>query len=326
MDAHWIVDLSVERRVVIEGGDAVDRAAFFEWLWARCDGLVGIDEGGIAVEDAAALGLVPSARVLDAAAAPPGRDWVAGAPVQAVACWFTTAAAADAALALLANVGGCRMDRVRQETAAAMPDWRQGFSPIAVPGFGTVCPAWEPGTAAATAAGARIFIEPGVGFGTGLHETTQLCLRALAAWHAAGGPLDRVLDFGSGSGILGIAAAVLGAAQVDAVESDTAVHAAIRSNAVRNGVAARVRLAESLAACGGPCDLVMANIVADVLAKHADDLCRRVRGARASQLILSGLMADDVPRIVAAYAAALPATPRITCDGEWRCVVFPVTP
>lgn len=326
MDGHWIVDLSLDRTVAISRGDAVDREAFFEWLWAHCDGLVGVDEGSVAAEDAAALGLVPSPRVLDAAATPPDRDWVADAAVPVVACWFTSQAAAAAAVTLLAGIGGCRVTGIRHEAAVAVPDWRSGFGPIVVPGFGTVFPAWEDGMAAATAAGVRMFIEPGAGFGTGLHETTQLCLRALAEWQAGGGPLDRVLDFGSGSGILGIAAAVLGAAHVDAVESDTAVHAAIRSNAVRNGVGARVRVAESLAAGDGPCDLVMANIVADVLAKHADDLCRRVRGARASQLILSGLLADDVPRIVAAYAAALPAAPRITVAGEWRCVVFSITP
>ena len=77
-----------------------------------------------------------------------------------------------------------------------------------------------------------MFIEPGAGFGTGLHETTQLCLAAIAAWAAGGGQLEEVLDFGSGSGILGIAAAVCGASCVTAVEIDTRVHHAILANAV----------------------------------------------------------------------------------------------
>ncbi|MEI6130430.1 MAG: ATP-binding cassette domain-containing protein, partial [Planctomycetota bacterium] len=79
-----------------------------------------------------------------------------------------------------------------------------------------------------------IFIDPGAGFGTGLHETTQLCLRALAAWISEGGRIERVLDFGSGSGILGIAAAVRGAAVVHSIEIDSLVHDAIRANADRN--------------------------------------------------------------------------------------------
>lgn len=74
------------------------------------------------------------------------------------------------------------------------------------------------------------------GFGTGLHETTQMCLAALAERHRCGSCLDRVLAYGSGSGILGIAAAVLDAGQVDAIEIDTNVHGALRENARRNGV------------------------------------------------------------------------------------------
>lgn len=324
----WLADLDVDAAVALPDGEALDREAFLGWLWevAADTGLLGISEGSIDVAEAAALGLVESSLVVDAAAAPADRDWVGRRAAARVTCGFDAEAGLRAALARLDGIRGCRVAAVRTEPLADPSAWRAAFSPVAVPGFGTVLPAWETGAAEAEAAGATIFIDPGVGFGTGLHETTQLCLAAIAARRHAAGRFERVLDFGSGSGILGIAAAVLGARRVDAVEIDAGCHAAIRANAARNGVADRVRVAAALPAKAAGHDLVIANIVAPVLLEHAAALCRLLgrdaAGKAAGCLVLGGLRAGDVAAVADLYRELLAADASTTTRGEWHCLQF----
>ena len=323
---RWIVDLDVAATVALPAGEDVDRGTFLEWLWAAADGLVGVDEGAVDVGEAATLGLVASPLVIDVAAAPADRDWVGSLPTARIACAFESELAARAATPLLTGLRGCRVVAVRTAAAGDETAWRNAFGPIEVAGFGTVRPAWEPGTAGPGPAGTTIFIEPGVGFGTGLHETTRLCLAALAAWRHAGRPCGRVLDFGSGSGILGIAAAVLGARHVDAVEIDAAVHDAIVANAARNGIADRVRVAAALPAAGPGYDLVLANIVAPVLIEHAAVLGAAVRrrpdGGLAGGLVLSGLRDDEVAPVIDRYRVVLDVAPLHATLGDWHCLRF----
>lgn len=323
---RWIVDLDVDATVALPAGEDVDRGTFLEWLWAAADGLVGVDEGAVDVGEAATLGLVASPLVIDVAAAPADRDWVGSLPTARIACAFESEPAAWAATPLLTGLRGCRVVAVRTAAAGDETAWRDAFGPIEVAGFGTVRPAWEPGTAGPGPAGTTIFIEPGVGFGTGLHETTRLCLAALAAWRHAGRPCGRVLDFGSGSGILGIAAAVLGARHVDAVEIDAAVHDAIVANAARNGIADRVRVAAALPAAGPGYDLVLANIVAPVLIEHAAVLGAAVRrrpdGGLAGGLVLSGLRDDEVAPVIDRYRVVLDVAPLHATLGDWHCLRF----
>jgi len=318
----WIVSANLDARIVLPDGDAVDRDGFHAWLWDRAEGLLGIDEGAITADAAAAQGLTPEPLVVDAAAAPADRDWVAGLPVSTVAWWFADEAAGRAAAALVAAVRGCRIEGL---VAGPLDDGQSSadssFPPVDVPGFGVVRPAWQGGDAGITDDQATIFIEPGLGFGTGLHETTQLCLGALAARCRQGGRLDRVLDFGSGSGILAIAAAVLGAGEVDAIEIDERVHAALRSNAARNAVTARLRVAATLPTRSAPYDLVIANIVPSVLVGHATDLCDRVQAAGGS-LVLSGLRGHDVAAVAERFTAILGARPLVQRRGDWHCLSF----
>ena len=321
----WAVNLVVEQTVTLPTGESFDRESFFGWLWDQLgeQGLVGLCEGAVEADQAAALGLEASPRVLDAAAAPADRDWVGSLATTAATCWFGDETAARAAAARLAGASGCRVQDIRQEAGHNDGDWKQAFGPIEVPGFGAIRPAWEEGEAKTTTAGTTVFIEPGAGFGTGLHETTRLCLAALGAWHDAGGAVSRVLDFGSGSGILGIAAAVRGAGHVDAVEIDERVHDAIRANARRNGVADRLRVVSTLPGDGSCYDLVFANIVASVLLDQADLLCQRVgRGGAAGSLVLSGLLAEDLPVVTDRYSRALGGAPIHTTMGEWHCLHF----
>lgn len=328
----WVVELAVAGSVDLPTGERVGRDAWCEWLWGRWGdgGLLGIDEGGIDVAEAVALGLAPAPRVVDAAAAPADRDWVAARDGGGIACWFVDESTARAAAHQLAGIAGCRVLRVRRDECD-VEAWRAGFAPIPVPGFGAVVPAWEAGDARCSSAGTTLFIEPGAGFGTGLHETTQLCLAALTAWRAEGGGLERVLDFGAGSGILGIAAGVMGAGHVDAVEVDPLVHDAIRSNSRRNGVAARLAVSAALPA-GGDAGyaVIFANILADVLLAEAGALCDRLRrraGTGAADapigcLVLSGLLDADVAAVTECYMRHLGRKPFHTSRGDWHCLRF----
>jgi len=319
----WVVETSVAERVILPNGDAVSRDDFLGWVWEQSPELLGVSEGTVTAVDAAARGLVAGPLVIDAAAAPADRDWVATIPVASVEWWFADEAAARAAADLVAAVRGCEVRRIRADDSAdhnAVS--RAAFGPIAVADFGVVQPAWVDGIAGVAPDGtATIFIEPGLGFGTGLHETTQLCLAALSAWHRAGRRLDRVLDFGSGSGILAIAAAVLGAPRVDAVEIDEHVHRAAAANASRNGVAERVSVVPHLPADSAPYDFIVANIVAPVLVEHATALCRRVQAGHGC-IVLSGLLAAEVPRVADRYTAELGCRPLVRERGDWRCLEF----
>lgn len=318
----WVVEVAIDA-----AGPSPDE--FTEWLWAELGdrGLVGIAEGEVSVSEAAEAGLVGSPLVIDAAAAPRERDWVAtlgGGPLR---CWFDSEAAAREAAESLRAKAGCEVRSVRWLRGEPEDAWRAGFAAIEVPGFGRVRPAWEEGRAIGSAGDATIFIEPGIGFGTALHPTTQLCLAAVTAWAGAEGRGGRVLDFGSGSGVLGIAAAVGGADQVDAVEIDDAVHPAIRQNAARNGVAEQIAVSRQLPAAGLGYDLVVANIVAEVLLAHAAGLCGSLRrdaaGRPSGWLVLSGLRADDLPAVSAAFTALLATPPSQTDRDGWHCLFWP---
>ena len=325
----WVLDLAVAADVVVPGGCGIGRDAFVEWLWGTLGecGLAGIFEGAVDVEAAAATGLIDSPRVLDAAESPSDRDWVAAMAAATMSCWFADEPSARGAAARLVDVTGCDVLGLRRECGASDDAaWKGSFAAIAVPGFGTVHPAWEDGEPRTSAHDAAIFIEPGAGFGTGLHETTQLCLAAIAAWAGQGGRLDRAVDFGSGSGILGIAAAVLGAARVDSIEIDPRVHDAIRANAARNGVADRLVVTGGWPLHVQPYDLVVANIVADVLLRHAERLAAAVRrdpaGELAGVVVLSGLLDDDVSRVARVFTGLLGGTAAVTQRGDWRCLTF----
>lgn len=315
----WVVSFTVAAVVDVPGVGELPRNAFLEWLWeglADC-GLQGVSEGALSTEEAAALGLEPEPLVIDAEAAPRDRDWLGKLSELAASCWFDEEPAARQAAVRLAGVTGCDRLDVRSVVGKQPDAWRDAFAAVEVPGFGWVRPAWEPGTAKET----TLFIEPGIGFGTGLHPTTQLCLAALAGSEWSGG---RVLDFGSGSGILAIAAALAGAGQVDAVESDLQVHGAILANAARNGVAEQIQVTSRLSPAAGPYELVVANIVAGVLLEHAAALAATVRrdgsGQLAGRLILSGLLASDLPPVIERYAQLFGSAPKIEVREGWHCL------
>ena len=142
----------------------------------------------------------------------------------------------------------------------------------------------------------NIALDPGSAFGTGSHATTRLCLAWLERNVRAG---DRVLDYGCGSGILGICALKLGAAQATGVDVDPLALEAARYNSQRNGVALAV--ADAHGAVGGEARITIANILANPLRMLAPVLAAHTQPAGA--IALSGILEDQAADVREAYAA-----------------------
>jgi len=142
-----------------------------------------------------------------------------------------------------------------------------------------------------------VVLDPGMAFGTGLHPTTQMCLMALEAHLRPG---MRVLDLGTGSGILAVAAARLGAGSVLALDTDPQAVAVARENVSRNGVADRVRVAKgSLDQADGLFGLVLVNILAEVILRLArEGLGEQL--APGGMLMAAGLTADQEKEVAEA--------------------------
>lgn len=181
-----------------------------------------------------------------------------------------------------------------------------------------VAPAWTPLPDWAGSDDLVVRIDPGQAFGSGSHPTTRDCLAEL---ETLVGPGSTVLDAGSGSGVLAVAAALLGAARVRAVDVDPEAVRATAANVGAAGVADRVEVSDDPVGAGAePVDVVVANIGAATLEELADDLVAAL--APAGTLVLSGLLAEQVDRVLDRYRARGLVVRRTVADGEWRTVVL----
>ncbi len=169
-----------------------------------------------------------------------------------------------------------------------------------------------------------IAMDPGMAFGTGLHPTTRLCLAGIERWAddgwlAHGGARDgtaRLLDVGCGSGILAIAAGLLGAGELGAVDTDPIAIEATTANARRNRLLRRLRAWHGTLPSGrGPWDLVTANLIASVLIALAADL--RAELAPAGRLIASGIFVDREAAVREAFADAGMHVVGRDAEGDW---------
>jgi ribosomal protein L11 methyltransferase len=156
-------------------------------------------------------------------------------------------------------------------------------------------------------------LDPGLAFGTGTHATTALCLEWLAA---AGIDGRSVIDYGCGSGVLAIAAALKGATRVLAVDHDPQALDATRDNAARNGVGERIDVVLPDAVCETDADVVIANILAGPLVELAAELAARVRPQ--GRLVLSGILAGQAGAVERAYLPWLEPAGRDERDGWVR--------
>ena len=141
-----------------------------------------------------------------------------------------------------------------------------------------------------------VWLDPGLAFGTGTHETTALCLEWLAGLDLTG---KRILDVGCGSGILSIAALKLGAASADGIDIDQQAITASRKNAADNGVSERLRLSTDPADFHGEYDLVIANILAGTLVEMAAELSKRTM--HGGLLALSGILSGQIDEVSSAF-------------------------
>jgi ribosomal protein L11 methyltransferase len=158
-------------------------------------------------------------------------------------------------------------------------------------------------------------LDPGLAFGTGTHPTTALCLDWLAQLETLP---PRLVDFGCGSGILALAALLLGAREAIAIDIDPQALDACRANARRNGIdPSRLRLAfpEDYRPAGDA-DLVLANILAQPLIELADRLCDSLRPG--GRLLLSGLLSAQVAPVLDVYQRRLTLTDREDREGWAR--------
>jgi ribosomal protein L11 methyltransferase len=142
----------------------------------------------------------------------------------------------------------------------------------------------------------QLHLDPGLAFGTGTHPTTRLCLEWIEGADLAG---KTVLDFGCGSGVLGIAAALCGAAQVLCVDYDPQAIEATRDNAARNGVADRLDAVCADTPPAGTFDVVLSNILAGILVRLADPL--QAAGGAGAAMALAGILDEQAGQVVAAF-------------------------
>jgi len=194
--------------------------------------------------------------------------------------------------------------------------WKSFFKPVLV-GRVMVKPSWE--DVQTEPEQVVVEIDPGMAFGTGNHPTTQLCLLALQNYVKGG---ERVLDVGTGSGVLAIAAAKLGASEVHATENDPVAAEAAEENVSRNSMAGTIHVynTDSPGSVTGQFDIVVANITADTIKLLTSDLESKTRDG--GILIASGLIesrADEVILHLMKHGFELTDT---STDDEWVALVM----
>lgn len=201
--------------------------------------------------------------------------------------------------------------------------WKATFTPLAVGRGLLIRPDWEMGQAAPPQWADRmtIWIRPGLGFGTGRHESTRLALERL---EEAMRPRIDVLDFGAGNGVLSMAAALLGARRVVAFENDPqAIPNACENIAInRLGDLIEMRLADKPPApCEGRFDLIVCNVIPQQAGPHFKALAALLRDEK-SLVIYSGFLADEKDEIERAWREAGLAPSRYTGEAEWGVLLL----
>ncbi|HRL36247.1 MAG: 50S ribosomal protein L11 methyltransferase [Ottowia sp.] len=273
------------------------------------DALEALEALSVSVEDADADTDAERALFGEPGLPPPAQSWSRS---RMVALFGDEAQARDAArlLALQDFWEGCEVASI-----APVPeqDWvrltQSQFEPVPITPSFWIVPTWHEVPAGATEV---IRLDPGLAFGTGTHPTTRMCLRWIAAHPPRG---QRVLDYGCGSGILAIGAALHGAASVDAVDIDEAAVQATIDNASANGVQLVAGLPDQ---ASGVYDTVLANILATPLKVLAPLLAGHV--APGGALVLAGVLERQTAELQAAYRPWLSLEVADTEDG-WVLLV-----
>jgi len=258
---------------------------------ATADALQALDALSVSSEDADAGTAAEDAQFGEPGMPAPASAW-ARTRIRAL---FSSAAAAAEAAQLIALQDFFARGVVQGITPVQTQDWveltQSQFEPVCIRPDFWIVPSWhEPPEAARHV----IRLDPGLAFGTGTHPTTAMCLRWISGQALTG---QRVLDYGCGSGILALAAALYGAAAITAVDTDPAALHATATNAAHNGVVIQTARPDEVR---GSYDLVVANILAAPLVALAPALSQLV--AAGGHLLLSGLLRAQAPALQHAYA------------------------
>jgi ribosomal protein L11 methyltransferase len=255
------------------------------------DALDALDAMSVSVEDADAQSDVERPLFGEPGLAPPKQGWQRS---QVVALFDTEATAREAGRLLQVQdfFGGCKLLRI---SLVPDQDWvrltQSQFTPVEITPEFWIVPTWhEPPPQARQV----IRLDPGLAFGTGTHPTTRMCLRWIAQHPPRG---RRVLDYGCGSGILAIASARFGAAEIDAVDIDPAAVESAAANAQANGVSVNTGLPAQVS---GRYPLVLANILATPLKLLAPLLCSLVEPG--GTLVLAGILDRQAGELTQAYS------------------------
>jgi ribosomal protein L11 methyltransferase len=229
--------------------------------------------------------------------------------------------------ALSASIGG-------NPVAKRLPDedWKNSYKAhFKAWAFGRLhwVPVWEKETFTLPSGHSVVWLDPGLAFGTGNHETTRLCIERLVEYEAARNDLKgiRVLDAGCGSGILALSAARLGFRDVTGFDNDPEAIRVSIDNAELNGIEGMVRfvtagLPEGLG--DGGAGIVLANIQSDILIRFSSDLVSAV--APGGMLAMSGILATEIGSVRNAFTAAAPGWSFDSRTlGEWSdaCLLRP---
>jgi ribosomal protein L11 methyltransferase len=273
------------------------------YLALRVD-LKGLDqvEARVAAAEAAlfeagALSVTLTDAVDDAILEPaPGevRLW----PQTVLQALFPAETAGPESIVVLANALDVPADRISAERVADRVwerEWLKDFHSMRFGRRLWIVPTHEEPPADLQAVSVRL--DPGLAFGTGTHPSTALCL----TWLDSRLPADaRVIDYGCGSGVLAIAAALLGAREAQAFDIDPQALIATRDNAAANHVEHLVHVHESTATLKSPVDVLLANILAGTLVQLAQELCALLRPD--GQLVLAGILKQQVHEVRAGFA------------------------
>ena len=238
-----------------------------------------------------------------------------------------------------ADFGRLYVETETVDDAAWKDNWKEFFKPALITDRIVVKPTWEPYNAKA---GQLVLeIDPGTAFGTGTHETTSLCMKLLEKYagemggsaetadDAAGAEMAadtdgtaavRVIDVGCGSGILSVAAALLGCRYVLGTEIDPEAVAIARENVALNGVAAQVKILEADLLKGIPykADLIVANLMHDLVIELSPDAYRHLDTG--GVFISSGILLEKRDQVAAAVRDAGFEILEIPEDGEWCAI------
>ncbi len=211
------------------------------------------------------------------------------------------------------------VEEVADESWATV--WKAHFHAFPVGRRLWVVPTWEQPDLDPAAIPVRL--DPGMAFGSGLHSSTQLALRLLEDHLRCG---DDVADVGTGSGILAIAAARLGAARVLAVDHDPVAVEAARANVAQNQMAERVDvvLGHLLEPVTAPMDLILANLTADLLMELAPAIAPRLRPGGA--VIASGIAEPRVAEVRDVFGRAGLTVAEEAAAEDWRALVARAAP